>query len=454
MVREFIVTDRYLDAMSVGLNSNVNLIVFEGTIRSIKTVTAIQLFFEAVQASTEKIHLLAAENLDAIRDNILQSDFGLEICYPKHMRRLSEEFGGYYLEMKSDMPGTPKIKKALMCGYSRANDWKKILGKSLGVIFVDEANNANKQFIDECFARQTAADRPLTIWTLNGDEPTHWIYTDYINRCNIIADAPASIRAEMAKAKKEKKWYYMHWKMHDNPIMTPEKIARAESIYPVGSYYYKIKILGERGSPGDLLYNDYMFPERHIKTLDIRDYHHFGLGCDIGASRAFNSFNLAGFKHDYTRVGMYDKTTFAQCGYKQKTELLVLYVKKCLNLGINLRFVSIDSAEQNYITDLKTMFREIFPRIEVIPSYKATIKARVDLGVIMLSHDILEFNDTLEGRDMYDAFRMAKKSEKPNEVREDKNERHNDIIDASEYAWTRHMQSILTAAKNYERLVA
>ena len=83
--KKFIVTDKLLDAMSVGLRDNVHLLVFEGTIRSIKTVTSIQLFFEAVQDSNERLHLIAAENLDAIRDNILTSDFGLEVMHPKYI---------------------------------------------------------------------------------------------------------------------------------------------------------------------------------------------------------------------------------------------------------------------------------------------------------------------------------------------------------------------------------
>lgn len=451
-VREFIPNDRYLDAMSIGLRPEVNLLVFEGTIRSIKTVTATQLFFEAVQDSDERLHLIAAENLDAIRDNILTSDFGLEICYSKYIRRRREEIGGYYLEVQCYIAGKPRIKKVLLCGYSRANDWKKILGKTLGVILVDEVNNANEQFIDECFARQGSADHPLTIWTLNGDVPSHFIYQRYINRCRIIGDCPASIRADMNKLNKEKGWYYMHFNMHDNPIMTSEKIERTASVYPVGSYYHTIKILGERGSPGQLLYIDYMSPERHIKKLDVRNYHHFGIGFDIGATRAFNSVSLWGYKHDYTKVGGIDKHTFKQCGYKQKTDYLIAFLKRYQHL--NISFVAIDSAELNYIADLKTMFRALFPRIDVIPSYKATIKARVDLGIIMFSHDILEFNDTPEGRDMYDAFMVAKRSEKPNEVREDLNERHNDIIDCSEYAWTRHMNAILQAVKNYERWIA
>lgn len=448
--KKFIVTDKLLDAMSVGLRDNVHLLVFEGTIRSIKTVTSIQLFFEAVQDSNERLHLIAAENLDAIRDNILTSDFGLEVMHPKYVKRRREEIGGYYLEVRCDIPGRPKLKKVLLCGYSTARDWRKILGKTIGVILVDEVNNANKQFIDECFARQASADRPFAIWTLNGDVPTHYIYQDYINRCNIIGDCPASIRADMNKVEKEPGWYYMHFTMQDNPIMTSEKIARISNVYPVGSYYYTIKILGERGSPGQLLYIDYMDPKRHIKPLDVRNYHHFGIGFDIGATRATNTISLWGFRHDYTKVGGIDKMTFQQCGYQQKTQHLIAFIKRYKHL--NIRYVSIDSAELNYIADIRTMFKTMFPHIEVIASYKATIKQRVDLGIIMLSHGVLEFNDTTEGRDIYDAFMVAKRSEKPNEVREDLNERHNDIIDSSEYAWTRHMNAILRAAKDYDRL--
>lgn len=451
-MKQFIINDAYLDAMTVFLHPKSRLYVFEGTIRSQKTVTAVQAFFEAVQDSNESLHLIAAQDLDAVRDNILQSDFGLEVCYPKYCERVKEEFGGYYVRMRCDLPNKPKIKRILLCGYSMASHWKKILGKTLGVIFVDEANNANKQFIDECFARQTSADNPKMIWTLNGDVPSHYIYQDYINRCKIIGDAPASIRADMDKVAKEPGWYYRHWNMRDNPIMTPEKIARASSIYPVGSYYYKIKIQGERGSPGKMLYLEYMSPDRHIKKLDVRNYSHFGIGFDIGATRAFNSISLWGFKADFTKVGGYDKMTFKQCGYEQKSQFLIAFIKRYQHL--NIKYVSVDSAELNYIQDLKALFRQVFPHIQVIESYKATIKQRVDLGIIMLSHDQIEFNDTAEGKDLYDAFMVAKRSEKPNEVREDNNERHNDIIDSSEYAWTVYMNAILQAAKNYERLVA
>lgn len=454
IVKEFIVTDKYLDIMSVGLRNQVSLLVFEGTIRSIKTVSAIQLFFERVQSSDERMHLIAAENLDAIRDNILQSDFGLEIVYGNYLEMRKDKIGGYYIDVKCYIEGRPFKKRILLCGYSRRNDWKKILGKNFGVILVDEVNNADKQFIDECFARQGSVNNPLTIWTLNGDDPTHFIYQDYINRCNPLFNPPAEILAEMVKAKKEKGWYYIHFTMRDNPSMNEIKISRMTATYPVGSYYHTIKILGLRGSHGKMIYLDYMSPDRHIKDLDFRDYNHFGIGVDIGATRAFNSFTLGGFKYDFSKTGFLDNYSFEQCGYKKKTENLIAFIKPYYD-KLNLRYVSIDSAELNYISDLRTILKPIFPRLEVIESYKATIKQRVDLMIIMLSHDLVEFNNTAAGKEIYDAFRVAKYSENINELREDKNLKHNDIIDSGEYLLTRHMHAILQAGrKNIKRLVA
>ncbi len=450
--KEFIVNDKYLDAMAVALHPKTRVFVMEGTIRSIKTVTAIQAFFEAVQQSSETLQVIACEGLDAIRDNILLSDFGLEVCYPNHVVRKKEEIGGYYLQVKDISAESERQKRVLFAGYSRKSDWKKILGKTVDKFLIDEVNNANEQFINECFSRQANVDHPLMIWTLNGDDPNKWIYKDYINRCQIIGDAPASIRAEMQGVKKVSGWYYMHFNMRDNPSMTPEKIARTEAIYPPGSYYHKIKVLGERGVHGKLLYLDYMDRKKHIKPLNHRDYYHFGVGVDIGATRAENSFSLWGFKQDFSKVGGYDNMSFQQCGYKQKTEYLISFVRSYLNKGFNIEYISIDSAEANYITDLKTIFRDLFPNVAVVSSYKATIKQRVDLGIIMFSHNQLEFNDSAGGLKMYDAFAVAKRSDKTNEVREDKNEPHMDKIDSSEYAWTRHMQKILRAAKNYERL--
>lgn len=80
----------------------------------------------------------------------------------------------------------------------------------------------------------------------------------------------------------------------------------------------------------------------------------------------------------------------------------------------------------------------------VIACYKATIKQRIDLEVILFSANRIEFNDTVAGRKMYEAFQVAKwVDNKLGEEREDNNEWHNDVLDSVEYTLTRHMKKLL-----------
>lgn len=433
--------DKILDAIAIGLNPNVLLHVHEGAIRSSKTVTAIQEFFEAVQLSDKTLHAIVCQDKDAITDNILESDgFGLLELYPQYCKLKKDKIGGYFVEVLCDLPLKPKVKKILLASYADKSKWKKVLGKTLGVVLIDEVNNANKQFIDEILARSVSVDTPLMIWTLNGDQPNHFIYQDYINRCKIIGHAPLSIQKDMNAVPNEKGWYYQHWTMVDNPIMTDDKIERAKRLYPVGSYYYTCKILGERGSWGKLIYNDYLDKDKHIKDL-TNYFHKFVVGVDIGANKAKNSISLVGFKNDYSYVGVVDKFTFQQCGYKKKQEMILSTVLRWKEKH-PIECISVDSAEQNFIYDLKALFQPY--GIEVIGSYKATIKERIDLGISLLSWERLLFNNTVEGKHAYNAFLIAKWVDgKEGEEREDNNEEHNDIIDSIEYALTVHMKALL-----------
>ena len=439
------ITDKMLDAISIGLNPKCTVHIHEGTVRSSKTTVAIIEFFEAVQKSDEVLHLIAAADFDAIRENILKVKYGLMDQFSEWCSLRKDYIGGYYVVVRCDYPGKPAQKKILLANYSDASKWEKILGKTFGVIFIDEVNTADEQFVDECFARQVSCDEPLQIWTLNGDTPDLWVYTKYINHARIYGNAPMSIRKDMDRTPKVNGWWYQHWTMEDNPIMTPEKIERAKSIYPVGSYYYTIKILGERGSAGEKIYQSYM-DDTLIKPLKTEQYMYFGLGVDIGATRACNSFTLIGITADYSKVGVIDKITFEQCGYKEKTQRLKEFVYKWRDRYVVPDYIAVDSAEQNYIADLKMDFkRENLP--PVIPSYKATIKQRIDMNVVLLAKQRIEFNDTEEGREVYRAFQSAKWEDgKTGQVREDKNERINDILDSLEYAETRHMKKILAAS--------
>lgn len=433
-------------SIAISQKEQVNLIVHEGTARSAKTVSAIFSFALYVYNSKEYLHLIAAEDYDAIVDKILVSDgLGLLPQFEWCCSLKSDKIGGVYVQMKSPSGD----KKILLAGYRSKDKWEKILGKTFGGVLIDEVNIADPSFVRETFARQLSAERPFQVWTLNGDDPTHYIYKEYINSCQIIGKAPASIRAEMDKVEKVKGRYYMHWTFKDNPIMTAEKIKRAMEVYPVGSFYYTTKILGERGAYGDLVFIDYI-SDGLVQDLKYEDYHVFTVGVDIGATKAQNSIALIGFKKNFTECAVFDLVTFSQCGYKQKAERLKLEVKRWKDKSIAIECILPDSAEQNFIKDLASEFS--FLRLPpVVPSYKATIKQRIDMLTVLLATKRIKFNNTDGGKKALQAYKMAKwKENAKGKEREDLNEWQNDVMDSIEYALTRHMIALMTA-KNWEK---
>ena len=219
-------------ALHIVLNPKCRLLASEGTIRSSKTITLEEAFTIVLNETKDYLHLIACKDSDAINDNILESNgLGLLKRYPNLYKLKKDKIGGYYLQFKDTRRRT---KKVLLCGYDKAPSWSKILGKTLGIVFVDEVNIASKQFIEECFSRQASAERPLTLWTLNGDDPSHWIYQEYINYCKPLLreEIPQSILDDMDEVVDKKGWYYLHWNFKDNPIMTPEKIESIYNIYP------------------------------------------------------------------------------------------------------------------------------------------------------------------------------------------------------------------------------
>lgn len=443
-------TDKALDCIAMCLNPKTRQLTLEGTVRSSKTVSAIEGFFERVYYSKNLRHLAASFTMSTLNDNILIADgFGLLTKYEKYCTLTKDRIGGNYLVVNCGKYGKKRIS---LCGYSNRKMWKNVLGGSIENMLIDEANIAELQFLLECYARQTSFPNPLTIYTLNGDIPTAPIY-DFINPSKIIGECPASIRAQMDKVAKKEGYYYTHWTMKDNPIMTPQKIADASTLYPPGSFYHTIKILGERGTPGQAIYVDYIDESKVLQKLDIAKYHSFIISMDIGATRAQNSITLMGFLPGYLGCAVFEQESFLQCGYEEKTARLMKFVRKWQGLGARvIENVIIDSAEQNYIRDLQAKFaKERLPA--VIGSYKATIKERIDMNVILLSSGKLLFNDTPGGRAALDAFKQATwKEEAVGKERKDENEPWNDKLDSIEYGQTRHMKALIRSAASVKNV--
>lgn len=421
------------------------LFVFEGPVRTGKSTDAIEIFHQRVQNQSAPLALMAARDYDAVKDNLLESPLGLLKRFPKYYKLIRAKIGGYYIISKTN--GV----HILLAGYSDASKWTKILGKDIETILIDEVNIADETFVNECFVRQGATTHPFTIMTLNGDDPNASIYLNWINKCIIIGDAPASIIKDMSSTPKEKGYYYFHWNFNDNPKLTEDNIRRLKSLYPVGSYYHKTKILGERGKWGITIFADYMTEDLVVdlneKIDDIPKYNiaRYVVGVDIAEGRATNVYSLLGYDRTHTRVYLIDFMAFKSDskGYAYKTEMLKVFLAK--HKGKVIECISVDSAEENFIRDLKG------ERLgyDVVSSYKATIKARIDLNIILFSKKRFLFD-----KSTYEAFRAYQSAMwvkgKEGKEREDNNLPMNDIMDSIEYAETVWMKTLAMAENRYK----
>jgi len=454
--------DKILDALSwINLDDDIVLdngqivyetrvFILEGTIRSAKTVTSIIGFAERVLKQTSKLALIAAKDYDAINDNILNSELGLFSLYPNDFKLQKDEIGGYYVSVV----GTDK--KILLAGYSDAAKWKKILGKDIETVLIDEINIADELFVKESFARQGATTHPITIGTLNGDDPNHVVYQDLINKCLILGEAPASIAADMnSQLKKKRGYYYTHWTFDDNPKLNHKQKMRLRTLYPVGSHYHKTRTLGERGKWGKMIFTDYMSPDLLINANELTPFQkpkynfaRYTIGIDIAENRATNVISLIGYHSDFNYSAVIDLMVFKSeqngkaVGYKYKTEMLRAFLERHKNIWPLIDGGFVDSAENNYINDLRS---EGLP-IPIAPSYKATIKDRIDLVIILFNQRRLLIDvKCIEAYNAYKAAVWVKGKE--GKEREDNNLPMNDIMDAIEYALTRHMNKLLLATK-------
>lgn len=443
MMTQVQLTNKHLDFFSLAIRKTTRLLVAEGTVRSSKTVAALQAFYLAVKFSKDRIHCISAKDYDSIKDNLLECNgLGLLELFPE-IKMVRFKIGAHYLLMKG-ADGQSKI--ILLAGYDTKRQWKKILGKTIGVFLIDESNIADKTFIEESFARQVSSDSPLTIWTLNGDNPQHYIYQEYINFCKIVGNAPKSIHDEMDGVANKKGYYYTHWTMTDNPVMTPEKIEAAKSIYPIGSYYYTIKILGERGIAEGLIYNIFVNDTQSFILHKVPPLQEIVLGVDFGGNGSKHSFTATGFGFKYEYIVFLesqpiDATNTTADDLCNEFEKFVNKIKS--KYGFVAMECRCDSAEPVLINSIKN--RVLHKRLGVIVknAIKGEISGRIKFMLTMMAQGRIKFMwDNTAG---INAFRTAVWNSAKGHENERLDDGTSDIdtVDSHEYTFEPKMTQIM-----------
>lgn len=457
---EIIITPFFAKRLALIVKDSTRFVLLEGPARSSKTAIAIQAMYYAMMRSPSvRVGLIASKDNDTLINNLLDADVvGFLTTHPECSLETAE-IGGYYIRMPTSSQG---VKKILITGYDNEARWKKVLGGTIDIVLIDEANIANEKFIHETFARQLSSDAPLTIFTTNGDNPDNMIYQEFGNYAQPIGAIPAStlalINEFQSKHINEEKtypntgvkvgYYYMFFQMSDNPVMTAEKLANAKSLFPKGSYYYQTKILGERSVQGEMIFVDYL--EANKVLVDKIPFFptSYTIGFDIGASKAYSVLTMTAWNSDWSQACIVKLDSFNAKGYDVKKQHLRNFLTTLTSKEIaQISRIDIDSAESNFIADIAPIIMREYGRL-VYPSYKATIKERIDMVIIGVSSGRLTILNKDNNRKVYDAYRSSRWAEgKIGEEREDLGLEINDIMDSVEYSLTSRMKSLMSKGR-------
>ena len=220
----------------LSMASSGYLQVWEGAVRSSKTVIALMAFTMYVRSSKEVRFLITGRTVATIEQNCILNDYGLLNMIPgAEYGRFGEKKAVLFNVKQKD--GSIVRKAIIVQGASTIKDFMALRGQSYGGWFADEINMHDHEFVVEALKRTAASLDRRHYWTLNPGSPGEWVYKEYLDRYDAMTDEERERLGGYS-------WW--HFTPQDNPIMTESMLASLKLQYPEGSVLYRRYILGER----------------------------------------------------------------------------------------------------------------------------------------------------------------------------------------------------------------
>lgn len=264
------------------------LTVLEGAVRSSKTITANVKWLNYVSNSPEQRFLLSGNTIATLYTNVIDGDFGLINIADGLARYYSDQDGNRILEVKSPFYDEPKI--CYCVGGHDESSFKKIRGRTIGGWYADEINLQPMSFIGEALRRSIVSTDRFNLWTLNPDNPEHWIYSTYIDKY---------LEEELEG------YNYFHFVLDDNLAIPEERKEELKRQFK-GAFYARY-ILGLRTIPEGLVYE--FDKEKHTRThkeilelINTNKFVEYFCGVDWGWNH-----NLCCGLYGVTKEGIYYK---------------------------------------------------------------------------------------------------------------------------------------------------
>lgn len=431
-------SDKYIDFLDCA--SKVDFL--EGTTSAGKTTVGVLKFMLDVAESPQPQHILAGLDIGTIEKNVITKPHGIL----DELGCLVEYHGAGTSGQKLPhiiLHTSSGDKTIYVLGYADKARWKKALGAQYGVLYIDEINIADMDFVRESFMR---CERVIA--TLNPDDPELPIYKEYINHSRPLekykADTPQAILDEL---KEEPKDGWVHWffRFNDNIAMTPEKIETIKANVPAGTKLYQNKIAGVRCKATGLVFET--FTSSHIVTAEavktmmangqIR-WRRLSLGVDTSYSvkspdtiaMLFTGLATTGQLYILDELLYNNRDLGTPLAPSDVAREITQFADFCRIRWGDFRTIFIDSADSATIVELQKYKRECGSIYQYIPAYKQTKildRINLQLGWIttgaykVLSHCRTHIHEL-------NTYSWEEDKKEPED-------RHDHTINACQYAW-------------------
>ena len=372
MKSSFPLSQKYIDF--VNTVRGVTAEFLEGTTASGKTTVGAGIkFMRMVSASRKKLHVIAAKTTGKAEETIIQQDNGI-----LDLHRNASYYGNGDKDFK-----LPHIKfegKIIyILGYDNRDKWEMALGAQFGCVYIDEINTADIEFVREISTRND-----YLLATLNPDDPSLPVYTEFVNRSRpyskYAGDVPKEIMDELLKSEPTPHWRYWFFTFMDNLSLTAEDIERKKAAAPKGTKLYKNKILGQRGKATGVIFD--CRDSNIITAQQAQEYRFtlFSAALDTAYSQTSPdtiAFTFVGITADRKCIVLDEKVyNNAELTVPKTPSDIPVDFTDFLELNRNrwgfARDVYIDSADQATITECGKYKRLTGSVYNFIPAFKKT----------------------------------------------------------------------------------
>lgn len=239
------------------IKANGWMTVWEGAIRSGKTVASTIAWLKYVICSKEDVFFMTGKTYGSIIRNVIQGDFGLLAL------------GGQYVKMGKDCSGSTIIsigsKKIYIFGAADEAAYMRIKGLTAGGWYADEVATHPESFIVEALSRTAVSSDRRIFWTLNPTVPSHYIYKRFLDPWEIS---------------NQKGYIRFHFTLDDNLAITKERRQELEAQYQ--GRFRAMYIYGKRVMAEGVIYEsfsrDMVYTKQPVGLSNCQKF----IACDYG----------------------------------------------------------------------------------------------------------------------------------------------------------------------------